>query len=253
MHNKGAVVPPWFGDYANKAKWYNDGVPATGPTNGFYNLVSSANSVHEYIQYGQNTTGWAGTRFIDETVTVTRQTANADGSISVTGTINVGPIGAYPTDFILNPVNVIYTVTVNGRIVHNHSGKTGDSYLELSAPATQNFNVTVPAQSSSDVTSVKLDWVYPNHEYPDAHFVLGVELYNPTLPTYIPFALRDGGSWKGLNNHNGFIKIRNGANGSWVDKGEENTATSMHANTGHNRVRNGKDGTWVQAPAMKDS
>lgn len=253
MHDKGAVVPPWFGDYSNKAKWYTDGVPASGPTNGFYNLISSTNSVHEYIQYGQNTDGWAGTRFIDETVTVTSQTTNADGTISVQGTVNVGPIGAYPTDHIKTPVRVQYTVTVNGVVIHRHEGNTGDAYLELGSPATQNFNVTVPAQGASDATSVKLDWVYPDHEFPDAHFVLGVELYNPTPPTYVPFALRDGNSWKGLNNHNGFIKVRNGANGSWVDKGDESTATSMQPNTGHNRVRNGANGTWLQAPAMGDS
>lgn len=247
MHSRGTSVPAWYGDYANKNKWWNDGVPANGPTNGFYSLVTtSATQVQEFIQYGQNTDGWAGTRFIDETVTVTSQTPNADGSITCVGNVHIGPVASYPTNFIKTPVQVQYTVTVNGTVVHQRTGTTGDSYLNNANPNNVGFNVTVAPQTESQATTVKLDWVYPNHEYPDAHFILGVALYNPTPPTYIPMAIRKNGSNKSLNSNNGFIRIRK--SGSFVNKSEENSNTSMQANQGHNRIR--RSGNWLQLPKM---
>lgn len=247
VHDKGTSVPPWYGDYANKAKWDTDGQPASGPTNGFYNLVTtSATKVQEFIQYGQNTIGWAGTRFIDETVTVTSQTDLSDGSIHVVGNIHIGPIAAYPTDHLTTPVNVNYTVTVNGKVVHQRSGKTGDSYLENANPQDVAFDVTVAPETESVATTMRLDWVYPNHEYPDSHFVLGVALYNPTPPTYVPMAIRKSGSYKSLNKNNGFIRIRH--SGSWVNKGEENSNTQKHENTGHNRIR--RSSKFLQLPPM---
>lgn len=247
VHNKGNSVPPWYGDYANKNKWYNDGQPASGPTNGFYNVVTtSATKVQEFIQYGQNTDGWAGTRFIDETVTVTSQTSLSDGSIRVIGNVHIGPIAAYPTDFLKTPVTVSYTVTVNGTVVHQRTGSTGDAYLQNANPQTVNFDVTVAPQTESNATTVKLDWIYPGHEFPDSHFTLGVALYNPTPPTYIPMAIRKGGTYKSLNSNKGYISIRK--SGSYVNKSEENSNTSMQANQGHNRIR--RSGVWLQLPKM---
>lgn len=251
VHDKGASVPPWFGDYATKAKWYTDGVPASGPTNGFYNLVTSSNSVHEYIQYGQNTDGWAGTRFIDETVTITSQTENADGSITVNGNINVGPIASYPTDHIKTPVNVHYTVTVNGKVIHNHSGKTGDAYLELGSPADQTFTATVQPQGTSDVTSVRLDWVYPQHEYPDSHFVLGVELFNPNVPSYYPDnVIKAGTDWtiNDSDNRKGAV-IKAGT--TWTDIAKlPNNKQNLVNPTAGQQFYNSHD-EWVQSPKGK--
>jgi hypothetical protein len=255
MHDKGSSVPAWFGDFANKDKWDYDGVPADGPTNGFSRTVTTSKTdVTSYLQYGQNTTGWAGARFFKQQVVITSQSQNADGSITANGSVNIGIIAAYKTAYAATTGSpVIFTAKVNGVVVHSHTGNTIDEYVENPSVANVPFSVTLQPNTSSSTTSLILDWVYPEHQYPDAHFVIGTELYNPNLPTYVPFAIRDSNSWKALNLHNGHIKVRNGANGSWVDKSEEIATTSMQPNVGHNRVRNGANGTWLQAPAMKDS
>lgn len=255
IHDKGTSVPAWFGDFANRNKWDYDGVPADGPTNGFsHTVTTSKTDVKAYLQYGQNTTGWAGARFFQQQVVITSQTQNDDGSITASGNVHIGPIAAYRTQYAAAVgYPVMFTARVNGKVVHSHNGSTIDQYLVEPSTSNVPFSVTLAPDTSSSITTLTLDWVYPEHQYPDAHFVLGTELYNPNPPTYVPFAIRDGGKWKALNLHNGHIQVRNGVNGSWVDKSKENTTTSMQPNVGHNRVRNGKDGTWVQAPAMKDS
>ena len=139
-----------------------------------------------YIQYGQNTSGWAGTRFFDEQVTISSQTENGDGSITVVGNVHLGPVGAYTTDFFKGNVSVHYTAKVNGQVVHVHDGGTGDQYLVNPGTVDIPFTVTISPQTESDVSSLTLDWVYPNREYPNLHFVAGIALYNPTPPTYIP-------------------------------------------------------------------
>lgn len=253
IHDKGTSVPAWFGDFANINKWDYDGVPANGPTNGFsHTVTTSKTDVTAYVQYGQNTQGWAGARFFQQQVVVTTQTQNADGSITAKGNVNIGPIAAYKTATAgTTGYPVVFTAKVNGTTVHTHNGNTIDQYLVSPDVATIPFSVTLDADESSSVTTLNLDWVYPEHQYPDAHFVLGTELYNPNPPTYIPFAIRDGGKWKALNSHEGFIQIRE--NGSWVDRSTESISTSMQPNAGSNRVRNGENGSWLQAPAMEDS
>lgn len=248
VHNKGNGVAPWYGDYANKAKWWADGVPASGNTNGFYSLVTtSATVVQEYIQYGQNTDGWAGTRFIDEKVTVTGTTENADGSTQVTGNITIGPIASYPTDHLKTPVNVHYTVTVNGTVVHDRVGKTGDAYLENANPQIIPFNTTVQPQTESQVTNVRLDWVYPDHEYPDSHFVLGVSLYNTNVPSYYPdTVIKAGTSWTVNDNENRMGRvIRSGTTWSNIPKLPNNLANKENAHAGQQYYNSGN--AWVQS------
>lgn len=247
VHDRGGSVPPWFGDYANKAKWYNDGQPASGPTNGFYNLVKTSDTkVQEFIQYGQNTDGWAGTRFIDETVTVNSQTENDDGSISVHATIDIGPIASYPTDHIKTPVRVHYTVKVNNVTVHDRLGSTGDSYLQMPSPSSLSIDTTVQPQTESQITTVQLDWVYPDGEFPNAHFVLGVALYNPNLPTYQPdTVILDGTAWSIINNSARGGSVYNGSSWQDVPALPNNKQNQVNPDSGYNYF----DGTnWLQSP-----
>lgn len=240
VHDKGTAVPAWYGDYANKNKWWYDGVPASGNTNGFYSTVTaSATSVHTYLQYGQNTTGWAACRLFDQNVVVTSQTENADGSITVSGNVTVGAIATYRTDFFVAGVPVQFTVRVNGQVIHSHGGLTGDQYLELPNPQTVAFTTTVPALQESNVTTVQLDWVYPTHVYPDAHFVLGTALYNPTPPYYTPWAIMKNGQWKSLDANNGKFEIMK--SGTWTDISNE-VEPSGGVNEGHNQIM--KSGQW---------
>lgn len=249
VHNKGNSVPAWYGDYANKNKWDYDGVPASGNTNGFYHQVqNSVSDVHFYLQYGQNTEGWAGTRFIDQQVVVETQSENADGSINAQGHVNIGPIASYKTDHFIKGVRVEYTVQVNGTTIHHHVGTTGDEYLENPSPNKVAFNTTVQPLQEDDITSVTMDWVYPDGEYPNAHFVLGGALYNPNQPTYTPDTVYNGSSWE-INNATGRSNAYyDGSKWVTIAKLPNNKQNQENPTSGHNYYDGSK---WLQSPLPK--
>lgn len=241
VHDKGTSVPPWAPNKSDKTKWYNDGVPATGPTNGFYNIE---NNNHYYAQYGQNTVGWAGALFLECGISISSQTTNVDNSVHVVGVITLPRVYGYRTDHFTKGVNVVMTCHVNGVQTIHRSGLTGDIFDQVHSPTTVNFDVTIPPQGTSHAPNMTFNWVYPQHEYQDTQMVFGFDLFNPNpIPpkTYIPMAIRKGGVWKSLNDNNGMIQIRK--SGTWHDISKEDYPAGEQ-NKGHNQIR--KSGKWLK-------
>ena len=98
-------VPAWYTNgVENKANWW--GGPNTDVNEAFYwSLVGN----HAFIQYGKNHSGWAGCRFIDESLTWTNERQNPDGSVDCDVTVDVGQYGGRRTDYFKGNVPVVHT------------------------------------------------------------------------------------------------------------------------------------------------
>lgn len=230
-------VPAWNSDYNNYSNWWGGGDTYTGF---YWSLVGNT----AYIQYGKNAEGWAGTRFISETLTWTNEVANDDGSVSCDVTVDVSNFRGKVTQYIKGPVPVVHTLTIGGQTVVTYSGGTGDTFDV--APVTPRItkHITIPSESYAEGVQLVFHAHYPTGIFPDAEFLCGITLYNPTPPSYIPMATRRG-SWLSLNDHSGHILIRQGG---WQNKSKENFSTQRQPNSGHNRIR--RSGTWLQLPKM---
>lgn len=234
-------VPAWYTNgVENKANWW--GGPNTDVNEAFYwSLVGN----HAFIQYGKNQSGWAGCRFIDETLTWTNERQNSDGSIDCDVTVDIGQYGGRRTDYFTGNVPVVHTIKIGNQVVATYSGGTGDGFNVPANPGRITSHITVAPQSYSDTVQLYFDVHYPTGIFPDAHFAAGITLYNPTPPAYIPMSTRKNGKWLNLNDHGGHISIRHG---NWQDRSKELYTTQRQENQGHNRIRRG--GKWLQLPKM---
>ena len=237
QHNE---VPAWYTNgVENKANWWG---PGTDVNEAFYwSLVGN----HAFIQYGKNLSGWAGCRFIDETLTWTNERQNPDGSVDCDVTVDIGQYGGRRTDYFTGNVPVVHSLKIGNQVVATYSGGTGDGFNVPANPGRITSHITVAPQSYSNTVQLYFDVHYPTGIFPDAHFAAGITLYNPTPPAYIPMSTRKNDQWLNLNDHGGHISIRHG---SWQDRSKELYTSQRQENQGHNRIRRG--GKWLQLPKM---
>lgn len=234
--NKGSNVPPWNGNY-NVENWYLDDTNYV-----FYNIVGNDEI---FIQYGKNRTGWASARFLKETVTILNETENTDGSITASVRVQANFFVGRRNELASAGFEADYRVRINNQTQYEFSANTYDNFTYGSKPAIE-FTVTVEPKQESSSSAMEVRFFYPNGEAPTSTFTVGFSLYNPNDPTYVPMTIRKNGSWKDLNSNNGKIKRR--INNAWVDKSEENGATSRQINKGKNRIRINNE--WRQLPKM---
>lgn len=252
--NMGTGVPPWDGNFA-KANWWTS---SNRDTDYWY----STNGNTTYIQYGQNHPIWASTRFWAETVEILEETQHDDNSVTARVRVTPHYWRSGRTDYGSVGYRVNYRILVNDTQIWTYSGRTTDT-IAFSQGQVQELEITLPPGGTSSKPAFQILTNYPDGQYPNYNMFIGYHLYNPLddIPdeppppppppppqTYIPFALRQSGSWNALNDHEGFIHIRQGG---WVDKSEEMLDTSRQPNQGHNQVRKG--GQWLQAPPMSGS
>lgn len=240
--NEGSKVPKWYGNESDRSTWYKG-------ANLFdylfwYNMVSgSTNSM--YIQYGEDRQGWGSGRFFLQELQIVDQEITANRSLKVTVRSRLRRFRQRKTSHVQAGFNIEYTLKVLGNTVFTYKGNAMDTINESSSEwYTKTF--TVPPQETEQGTGVSFTVHYPNGEHSTNTIILGYGLYNPNPPTYIPMAIRKGGSWKDLNTNKGKILIRK--SNKWEDKSEENVTTMRDINKGHNRIR--RSGNWRQLPSM---
>lgn len=237
--DKGVQIPPWNGNY-NRENWWGSPLDEQ-----YYFYSMSGNET--YIQYGYNNPDWAAARFFGESVEIISETQQDDGSITakvkVTPNFFTGRKSQYasPVGFRVN-----YTIKINNVVVYTFSGQSIDIFT-YGVSTSQTFDINVKPNQTESRTALEIAINYPNGEVPNSTTVTGVGLFNPNPPTYIPMAIRTGGTWTSLNKNKGYINKRKG--GVWTDCGKENTSTQLQANKGQNQIR--QDGTWKQLPLMK--
>lgn len=240
--NKGNVVPPWKGNY-NKSNWWYDG---SDSTNYFY----SSSSDSTYIQYGQNlgSVPWASARFFGETVTIINETQKDDGSITASVSVRPDFFAIRKTDFAApTGLAIKYRIKINNVLVYSYDGSTIDEVTK-GAVSPVVFNVRVEPQKESTASAMSVSIEYPNGEYPNSTTTVGVALYNPTPPTYKPNGVKLSGTFKKINQTNGFNQVKIG--GVTEDISTESIAT-IGQNNGRNRVR--VNGTTKQAYPYNDN
>lgn len=245
----GAIVAPWYATsliefqnkISNKANWWGDGATA----NFFYSIKDG----EIYTQYGQDTGEFASARFFSENFSYVEGEQLSDGSVQATVTITVGLVGGGRTTHAQAGWDVVHKLKVNGQTLLTYTGNSIDEYTQAPSPTTITFDVTIPPESYSSEAMLTFNAHYPNGETTDNTANIGLTLYNPTPPVYVPMAERKSGKWKNLNDNGGKIQIRK--SGKWVDRSKENSGTSLGANKGHNRIR--KSDTWKQLPKMTNN
>ncbi|GCF92508.1 hypothetical protein NRIC_03990 [Enterococcus florum] len=237
--NKGTIRAPWFGNWS-KPNWWYDGLNSTDY---FYSQFGD----QAFIQYGQNyNKPWASTRMFAETVHINKEVLNPDGSVTATVTVNPDAFVQRKTDYAATVgYRVVYSVRINNVEVWSYTGQTIDEFTFLNGKA-QTFTATIPPQQTFTGTAIEINIHYVDGQYHDSNTRVGFALYNPTPPTYVPSATRKSGQWKDNHRNSGRILIRK--KGVWVEKSNENPATSRGENVGHNRIR--KAGKWRQLPRM---
>lgn len=247
MTEKGNSVPPWLIGNGT-AQW------KIGETNTWYKTAGNENMSYyinvvdnetAFIQYGQNVPYWASARFWSEAVTLSNEQPQPDGSIKVHVSVKPRFFAGRQNDFSSAGFPVEYTIKVHGQTVYTFNGNTIDSFTQGSKDPVD-FDITVKPQETYKGSAFEINVHYPGGQFKDNQTIVGITIYNPTPPTYRPFAIRKSGAFKDLNSNSGFIKIRK--SGTYQDKSQENASTIRAVDTGHNRIRSG--GKWKQAPPM---
>lgn len=225
-----------FEKFKNRSTWWYD-----GNADIMYGIQGNT----ACVQYGCNRSDYASARGFYETINITNEVVNSDGSIDADVTLYISSINGYKTSMSQAGYPAETTITLAGQQVAHRMGNTIDTFYMEPVP----HEITKHVHLAPSTQSNELDLVYfthyPQGQYPDSPIKLGLTVYNPLPPTYKPMSIRRG-DWKSLNANNGFIRIRHG--GNWQDKAEENAMTSMHNNVGHNRIR--RAGVWKQLPKM---
>ena len=225
-------IPSWYPNHVgDKNYWWGDG---TTTTDYFYSI----NGNDMFIQYGQNTSIWAGCRHMVQSVRITKQKENDDGSVYVEGEVVPILYSNHRTDYAMGGVRVITNIYVQEKIIWTKEGNTTDEFQKDSNIVIP-FSTTVAPSKYYTGTALKIVTKYPNHEFSDSTIITGLSLYNPAPPTYKPMAIRKSNVFKTLNRASGFIRIRKSNN--WKDISEE-TLPEGEPNKGKNRIR--KSGAW---------
>lgn len=236
VENRGNVVPRWKGNYL-KENWWTTKEPT------YYSYSLSNDDL--YVQLGGNKQGWASAVFYGEEVKVLEEEQLDDGSLKVKISYKGTFYASRRSDFATTGVRSENKCYIGGELAYQNSGLSTDEYTF--SESKEFIKTVIIAPEGVDKSALfEIVHKYPNGEFPDSTIKLGIELYNPNPPSYIPMSVRKGGEWKSLNKNNGKIKVRK--NGTWVDISKENFSTQKQENKGHNRVRKG--GKMLQMPPM---
>lgn len=225
----GTGVPAWTQAYANA--WHF----AKSDTD--YGYMTNGNTT--YIQYGHNDPSiWASMRFWGESVEVLEEVTNPDNSI--TAKIRVKALFWWSKRVSSNAgYRVDYDIKVNGRSIWSFSGYTTDEVIK-NEESSQEFTVTIPAEERSSASALNISVTYPNGEYPNNNFYVGVFLYNTNKKSFKPWAVRKAGIFKTLSRPSGFFKRRIT---TWQDKSEQvQTLVGKEGSASH-KLRQG--GKWL--------
>lgn len=240
--NQGTGIPSWYPTLSDKSKWDYDG---TTTTDWFYH--TKGNDV--FLQYGENTSIWAGCRHYVYSVRVNSEEQNDDGSIHVTGQVQMIVAGMHNTDFAAGGASVQTKIKINGKQVYAFNGNTHDEWqTDQFTNSPVSFDATIQPSQTYDGTTLEISNVYPNHEFTDNTIKVGFALFNPNPPTYTPCGVKQT-EWKSCNRNNKVNKKK--ASGSWAAIAEENVGTEWHENKGHIRCK--QENKWKQAKNMDRS
>lgn len=229
IENFGTGVPGWTEAYANA--WHFSKADTD------YGYMTNGNTT--YIQYGHNDPSvWASMRFWGQSVEVLEERTNPDNSI--TAKIRVKALFWWSKRVSSNGgYRVDYDIKVNGQTVWSFSGYTTDEVIKNNEVA-QEFTVTVLPEERSSASALNVAVSYPNGEFPDNNFFVGVFLYNNFKKTIKPWAIRKGGIFKTLNRSSGFFKQRKDG---WKDVSGQPTNAVGKAVSAPHRIR--KSGQWL--------
>lgn len=229
IENFGTGVPGWTEAYANA--WHFSKADTD------YGYMTNGNTT--YIQYGHNDPSvWASMRFWGQSVEVLEERTNPDNSI--TAKIRVKALFWWSKRVSSNSgYRVDYDIKVNGQTVWSFSGYTTDEIIKNNEVA-QEFTLTVAPEERSSASALNVAVSYPNGEFPDNNFYVGVFLYNNFKKAIKPWAIRKSGTFKTLNRQSGFFKQRKDG---WKDvSGQPTTAVGKSVSAPH-RIR--KSGQWL--------
>lgn len=189
--DKGHTIPKWYTDtIQNKSNWWH------GNDDVYY--FYSVNGDKIFIQYGQNAQGWASTIFIVQTLNA-KETLTGSNSIEVDGQVTVEMLDSVLTDYALGGVLSHTTVTLNNQVISDKQKMTNVPG-RLKQPKSVSIKETIKPQQKSDSTQITMKNRYPNGEFQSSSVTLGLTLFNPNLPQYIPGAIRLNGKWQELDN-----------------------------------------------------
>lgn len=221
----GTGIPGWTQAYANAWSF------AKSDTD--YGYMTNGNTT--YIQYGHNDpTVWASMRFWGESVEVLEEVTNPDNSI--TAKIRVKALFWWSKRVSSNAgYRVDYDIKVNGRSIWSFSGYTTDEVIK-NEESSQEFTVTIPAEERSSASALNISVTYPNGEYPNNNFYVGVFLYNTNKKSFKPWAVRKAGIFKTLSRPSGFFKRRIT---TWQDKSEQVQKLVGKEGSASHKVRQG--------------
>lgn len=229
IENFGTGVPGWTEAYANAWQFSNADTD--------YGYMTNGNTT--YIQYGHRDPSiWASMRFWGQSVEVIEERTNPDNSI--TAKIRVKALFWWSKRVSSNGgYRVDYDIKVNGRTVWSFSGYTTDEVIKNDEVA-QEFTVTVAPEERSSASALNINVTYPNGEFENNNFYVGIFLYNNFKKAVKPWAIRKAGVFKTLNRQSGFFKQRKDG---WKDvSGQPTTAVGKSISTPH-RIR--KSGQWL--------
>ena len=229
IENFGTGVPAWTEAYANAWQFSNADTD--------YGYMTNGNTT--YIQYGHRDPSiWASMRFWGQSVEVIEERTNPDNSI--TAKIRVKALFWWSKRVSSNGgYRVDYDIKVNGRTVWSFSGYTTDEVIK-NDEAVQEFTVTVQPEERSSASALNINVTYPNGEFDNNNFYVGIFLYNNFKKAVKPWAIRKAGVFKTLNRQSGFFKQRKDG---WKDvSGQPTTTVGKSVSTPH-RIR--KSGQWL--------
>lgn len=229
IENFGTGVPAWTEAYANAWQFSNADTD--------YGYMTNGNTT--YIQYGHRDPSiWASMRFWGQSVEVIEERTNPDNSI--TAKIRVKALFWWSKRVSSNGgYRVDYDIKVNGRTVWSFSGYTTDEVIK-NDEAVQEFTVTVQPEERSSASALNINVTYPNGEFDNNNFFVGIFLYNNFKKDIKPWAIRKSGIFKTLNRQSGFFKQRKSG---WQDVSRQPTNTVGKAVGAPHRIR--KSGQWL--------
>ena len=229
IENFGTGVPAWTEAYANAWQF------SKADTD--YGYMTNGNTT--YIQYGHRDPSiWASMRFWGQSVEVIEERTNPDNSI--TAKIRVKALFWWSKRVSSNGgYRVDYDIKVNGRTVWSFSGYTTDEVIKNDEVA-QEFTVTVAPEERSSASALNINVTYPNGEFDNNNFYVGIFLYNNFKKAIKPWAIRKGGIFKTLNRQSGFFKQRKDG---WKDVSGQPTNAVGKSESSPHRIR--KSGQWL--------
>lgn len=249
--DKGNTTPAWFTSNLDastrvKSNWYRDTTPSPNTPDIFVNNRQS--DLTTMFQYGQDIPAYATAKFFNWRYQITNEKVATNGTVTATVTIHVGPTYSRHAQPQGAGLPVIESMTVGGTQVFSFTGRTIDEFGKGSSPATVTKNVTIPAQSVASGLDVVFKVHYTDNSHPDVNLTLGTQLYNPSIATYRPMLLMDGGRWQLLNDYKNpgkYIKLYSG--GAWLNTGDDQLNKQDALNSGSKHTYYSPQG-WRQMP-----